>query len=173
MTKRKTFISHYHEDAYYKELFEKLFKDIIVNKSVKPGDINSNNSDDYTKQLIQKEYLKETTVLVVLVGPKTKCRKHVDWEISGALNYKVGNLYSGLVGILLPEHPDYKRPFYNDYNIPERLLTNVKTGYAKIHNWTTNESEMMEIINDTFYRRKSHANERVNNLPQMRENTCG
>src|SRR2546426_3884279 len=42
--------------------------------------------------------------ILVLVGPKTKCRKHVDWEISAGLNKKVGG-YSGLLGVLLPGFP--------------------------------------------------------------------
>jgi hypothetical protein len=40
---------------------------------------------------------------VVLIGPKTKCRMHVDWEIAGAISSRVGG-NSGLVGILLPNH---------------------------------------------------------------------
>ena len=64
-------------------------------------------SDDYVKQLIQKGYLYDTTVLVVLLGAKTKCRKHVDWEMSGALNRKVGDTYAGLLGLMLLTHPDY------------------------------------------------------------------
>ena len=86
ITKRKTFLSYYHKDEQYKKYYENLFDDLIVNKSVKKGDINSDNSDEYIKQLIQKDYLYDTTVLVVLLGDKTKHRKHVDWEISGALN---------------------------------------------------------------------------------------
>lgn len=172
MTKRKTFISYYHKDEYYKLRFESLFDDVIVNKSVKDGDINEDNSDDYTKQLIQKEYLKDTTVLVVLIGSKTRCRKHVDWEISGALNYKVGDLYAGLIGILLPEHSDYGKIRPNPNNIPKRLLANVESGYAEIHNWTTNINDMRKMINDAYSRRKSHEYKRENSLPQMQRNIC-
>lgn len=57
----------------------------------------------------------DTTVLVVLVDPKTKCRMHVDWEISSALSTKVGD--SGLLGILLPSHPDYGKEKFNTYKI--------------------------------------------------------
>lgn len=172
MTKRKTFISYYHEDEAYKEKFEKLFDSIIVNKSVEDGDINEENSDEYVKQLIQKGYLSDTTVLAVLIGPKTRCRKHVDWEISGALNYKVGDLYAGLVGILLPEHPDFDKIRPNPNNIPKRLQANVESGYAEVHNWTTNVNDMRKMINDAYSRRKSHEDKRENNLPQMQRNTC-
>jgi len=173
MTKRKTFISYYHyDDQYYKEKFIKLFGDLIVNKSVEDGDIDGDNSDTYIKQLIQKGHLEDTTVLIVLVGAKTKCRKHVDWEISGALNLKVGDHYSGLVGILLPSHPDYGKKEVQLNNLPKRLADNVKSDYAQIHDWTTSEKSMQSIINNTFYRRKSNSDDRVNSRAQMLKNTC-
>ena len=101
LTRRKTFVSYYHKaDQDYKTKFENLFNDLIVSKSVQKDDIDSNYSDQYIKQLIQKGYLSDTTVLVVLIGSKTKCRMHVDWEISGALNIKVGEKYSGLLGLI-------------------------------------------------------------------------
>ncbi|MBN1234575.1 MAG: TIR domain-containing protein [Methanotrichaceae archaeon] len=30
--------------------------------------------------MIHLKYIEDSSVLVVLVGPKTYCRKHVDWE---------------------------------------------------------------------------------------------
>ena len=48
ITKRKTFLSYYHrEDQLYKKYFENLFGDLMVNKSVQDGDIDSDNSDGY------------------------------------------------------------------------------------------------------------------------------
>lgn len=175
MTKRKTFISYYHKDEHYKEQFEKLFDDIIVNKSVKDGDINEDNKEAYTKALIQQGYLKDTTVLVVLIGSKTRCRKHVDWEISGALDRKVGDHYAGLVGIRLPNHSDYgKGSNYNPNNLPKRLAANLETDYAELYDWTLDVRIMEKIINDAYYRRKSHLGKHVNkSIPQMQKNTCG
>jgi hypothetical protein len=172
-TKRKTFLSYYHaDDQDYKREFERLFSSLIVPKSVGPGDINTDNSTEYIKQLIQKEYLADTSVLVVLVGPKTKCRKHVDWEISGALNKKVGEVYAGLIGILLPTHPDFHklRPSYS--NLPARLADNYASGYSKIHKWTTNKAVMKTYIEDAFHGRKQRAGLRTNSRIQMQRNTC-
>jgi len=106
-TMHKTFVSYYHDDDQeYKERFERLFDDLIVSKSVEKGDIDSDISDEYIKKIIQSDYLTDTSVIVVLVGANTKCRKHVDWEIAGAISTRVGG-NSGLLGILLPNHPDY------------------------------------------------------------------
>lgn len=173
-TKRKTFISYFHkDDEDYKDEFERLTSDLIVNKSVGDGDIDVDNSDDYTKKLIQDGYLSDTTVLVVLVGAKTKCRKHVDWEISGALDLKVGESYAGLFGILLPTHPDFNKPKYLCNNVPKRLAENIKTGYAEVINWTSNRKFLQSTIESAYYRRKTELDNRVNKaFPQMQENTC-
>lgn len=172
-TKHKTFISYYHkDDQQYKEKFVKLTSDLILNKSVEDGDINSDVSDEYIKQLIQKGYLSETTVLVVLIGKNTKCRKHVDWEISGALNLKVGGQYSGLLGLLLPTHPDYGKETFSYTNIPERLADNIKSGYAFIGDYTTDRKKIQDFIETAFKNRTSKSDKRDNSKAQMKINSC-
>ena len=90
--KRNVFVSYYHsDDQAKKEKFDYLCKDFIINQSVMIDEIDDDNSDDYINRLINEEHMKDTTVLVVLLGRNTKYRKHVDWEISGALNLKVGD----------------------------------------------------------------------------------
>lgn len=174
LTKRKTFISYYHkDDEDYKNKFENLASDLIVNKSVADRDIEKDNSDDYIKKLIQDGYLSDATVLVVLVGAKTKCRKHVDWEISGALDLKIGELYAGLFGILLPTHPEFNKPEYSSDNVPKRLAENIKTGYSKMINWTSDRKLLQSKIEDAYHGRTSRSDKRVNkSIPQMQRNTC-
>ncbi|GAP44252.1 protein containing MTH538 TIR-like domain [Lentimicrobium saccharophilum] len=172
-TKRKTFVSYYHRDNQGdRARFANLFGDLIVSKSVEDGDIDSDNSDEYIKQLIQKEYLSDTTVLVVLIGPKTKCRMHVDWEISGALNLKVGESNAGLLGILLPSHPDYGTGQATYDLMPARLADNVKSGYAIIRDWTDDRVKVQEYIEEAFERRISMADKRTNSRLQMDKDTC-
>jgi hypothetical protein len=173
LRKRKTFISHYHIDNEQKRIeFENLTIDLIVNKSVGPYDIESDSSDEYVKQLIQKEYLKDTTVLVVLIGNKTKCRKHVDWEISGALNYKVGDTYAGLLGLILPEHSDYGTGKATYNLMPERLGDNFKTEYAFVADWTEDRKILQSYIEHAFDRRSTKADKRNNARVQMQKNVC-
>ena len=88
-TKRRVFISYYHlEDESYRAAFEARYSHLFINKSVEPGDINSDNSDEYIKHLILDDYVRDASVITVLVGPNTKGRKHVDWEVSAGLNKK-------------------------------------------------------------------------------------
>ena len=172
ITKRKSFLSYYHKaDQSYKKYFENLFDDLIVNKSVQDGDIDSDNSDEYIKQLIQKQYLCDTTVLVVLLGAKTKHRKHIDWEISGALNYKVGDHYAGLLGIVLPTHPDYGKPNYqkNYADFPKRFWANYESGYAVMIDWTEDRVFMQNAIEKAF-RQRANNDKRRNSIPQMQRN---
>ena len=172
ISRRKTFVSYYHnDDQEYREKFENLFEDLIISKSVAKDDIDADNSDEYIKQLIQKEYLKDTTVLVVLVGPNTKCRKHVDWEISGAISTKVGG-NSGLLGIILPSHPDYGNNEYHPSNLPKRLAANIKSEYGILRDWTNDRVKMQNYIEEAFSK-KSEVNKRITtSIPQMDKNTC-
>lgn len=164
-TKRKTFVSFYHKlDQDYRERFDNLFSDLVVAKSVKDGDIDSDNSDEYIKQLIQKEYLYDTTVLVVLLGSKTYCRKHVDWEVSGALNFKVGDHYAGLLLLKLPGYTG---------QLSERLQANVDSGYAILKNWTDDRVLLQQHIEDAFTNRKAMSGEHINKaIPQLQEDLC-
>lgn len=173
ITKRKTFVSFYHkDDQVFRERFNNLFDDLIVSKSVEDGEINTENNDEYIKQLIQNDCLCDTTVLVVLIGPKTKCRKHVDWEISGALNLKVGDKYAGLLGILLPTHPDYGTGYAAFNLMPSRLADNFKSTYAIIRDWTEDRIKMQEYIEDAFANRTTNEENRINSRIQMTINTC-
>lgn len=173
ITKRKTFVSYYHKDNQGdRTKFENLFGDLIVSKSVEKGDIDSDNSNEYIKQLIQKDYLADTTVLVVLVGVKTKCRKHVDWEIAGAISTRIGG-NSGLIGILLPSHPDYGADKkYNSANLPKRLAVNLESGYAKLYDWTDDRVKMQQWIEDAFKGKDDTEKIRNKSIPQMDEDTC-
>jgi hypothetical protein len=171
-TKHKVFISYYHrEDQKYKCRFEDLFKHLFINKSVEPGEIDTDVSTEYIKRLIQEKYIEDTSVLVVLVGPKTYCRKHVDWEISAALNKKVGG-YSGLLGLCLPTHPDYRRDSYSPDIVPPRLVDNLKTGYAKLYDWTEDESTIKKWIEEAFQARIDKAAKIDNSREQFKYNKC-
>lgn len=167
--KHRVFISYYHEDDQtYREKFEDLFGHLFINTSVEDGDIDSDNSDDYIKRLIQEGYISSASVVVVLCGPNTWRRKHVDWEISAGLNKKVGG-YSGLLGLLLPTHPDYENDEYYSNNIPARLADNLETDFGNIIDWTDDEETIKNKIQEAFDNRTN--DELINNSrEQMDDN---
>ena len=103
---------------------------------------------------------------MVLIGSETAKRKHIDWEISASLNKKVGG-YSGLLGIVLPSHPDYEKERISNDSIPPRLLTNIKSGYAGFIKWTTNVNYMNLCIEKAFQNRTSQTGLIDNSMPQF------
>jgi len=153
--RHKVFVSYHHRcDQTYRDQFEHLFNDkydIMVSKSVQIGDINPNASTEYTRQLIRDNYLRDSTVTVVLIGKETWKRKHVDWEISSSLRNTRKNRRSGLIGILLPSYPDYQN--WKPNTIPPRLYDNLEIGFATIHKWSTSPHKVQEWIDDAFSRR--------------------
>ena len=78
----KVFVSYFHEeDQQYRNEFERLCKDVMVSKSIQPGDIDTDTNTERVMQKIRDEYLKDSTVTVVLIGLHTYGRKWVDWEL--------------------------------------------------------------------------------------------
>lgn len=171
--KHKVFISFYHhDDQAYRDAFVKAFGHIFISKSVGDGDIDSDTSDAYVKKLIQEDYLDDASVVVVLCGPNTLKRKHVDWETSAALNKKVGG-YSGLVGILLPEFPLTSEGNYLYKDLPPRLAKNVESGFSEIYTWnwiTASEERIKSAMQTAFDNRISKARLIDNSLSQFSNN---
>lgn len=170
--KHKVFISYYHkDDSYYRERFESLFGHLFMNTSVKPGDIDTDDSDEYIKRLIQEDYISDTSVIVVLIGAKTYCRKHVDWEISAAISKKVGG-YSGLLGLCLPTHPDYGKDKYTADIVPPRFVDNLKSGYADFYDWTEDETKIKKWVEKAFHARIGNADNIDNSREQFKYDRC-
>ena len=104
-TKHKVFISYHHlNDQWHKEALIKWSEsnDIFIDASVDTGDIDENLSDDSIRQKIRDEYLKDSSVTILLVGQETKNRKHVDWEIYSSMYDGQVNKKSGVLVINLP-----------------------------------------------------------------------
>jgi hypothetical protein len=88
---------------------------LFINRSVRPGDINTDISTEYIKRLIQNNYLSDTSVLVVLVGNNTWKRKHdlppendtsfmLDWEFLDLphFQYQIKRDFSGFFSLPSP-----------------------------------------------------------------------
>ncbi|MBI3618967.1 TIR domain-containing protein [Candidatus Peregrinibacteria bacterium] len=173
---RKVFISYYHnDDQAYKNWFVQNFGNLFINKSVEFGDINTDVSTDYIKHLIQSDdFLADASVLIVLCGLNTWGRKHVDWEIAGALSSKVGGC-SGVMGILLPSYQLLPNGNYQYENVPPRLADNIKTGYAEMHLWNTVCASFQSITNaiESVFNKRTQTNLITNSRLQMQRNTSG
>ena len=161
--KHKVFVSFHHEDQGYKKKFVDMMKGDIVDKSVEDGDIDDTRSSTETiRQKIRDEFIRDATVTVVLIGPCTWQRKHVDWEIGSSLRDTHRNSRCGLLGILLPNHANYRMVEYNPSLIPPRLADNCggKDPFARICRWSYNSQSVSSwvkhvrfLVNLAFERR--------------------
>ena len=173
--RHKIFVSYYHfADQGYRDAFERAFGHLFISKSVQPGGISTDVSTEYIKRLILEDYITDASVLVVLVSSKTRCRKHVDWEISAALNKKVGG-YSGLIGVLLPDVSLTPNGHYRYESLPARLADNARSGFAKIYTWNSlisSEHNVRTAIQTAFDARVSLSYKIDNSRAQFYRNLC-
>ena len=59
-------------------------------------------ADERIREKIRDEYLRDSSVTIVLVGTETKRRKHVDWEIYSSMIDGRVNKRSGILVVNLP-----------------------------------------------------------------------
>jgi len=139
--KRKVFISFHHKnDQPWFDYFVRKFSDqyeVFIDKSIGETKVRSDDPE-YINRAIREDYIKGSSITIVLCGAETQKRKYVDWEIYSTLNYE-----HVLLGIALPtaqKTPDGK------VIVPDRLYTNWATGYAHWMSWTDDASELKKQI---------------------------
>lgn len=184
----KVFISYHHaRDQHYKECLVSIGKtnEIFIDKSVDTGGISDNLQDETIREKIRDEYLQDSTVTIVLVGEKTKGRKHVDWEIfSSMIDGKV-NKKSGILAVNLPAveessnvrtSQDKEKALYPDISnwtsvtsreeyqrrhpfMPERIVDNFMKSEAKISvtRWSTikNNPNSLRFLIDVAFQNRT------------------
>ena len=155
------FISyHHHNDQWFKEALVAMNQrtPIFTDGSVSTNDIPDYLSDEAIRERIRDDYLRDTTVTIVLVGTETKRRKHVDWEIYSSMYDGHINKKSGILVINLPtincdfftaQHEGEKSTIYPENSdwmnidnraeyerrypyMPERIIDNLMKPSAKI-----------------------------------------
>ncbi len=172
--RHKVFVSYHHEDQAYKDKFIQMMGDDIVDESVDDGDIDDGNLPAETiREKIRDGFIRDATVTVVLIGPCTWQRKHVDWEIGSSLRDTKRNSRCGLLGILLPNHSNYSTEKYYHKLVPPRLADNVSGDdpYAVVYNWSNYSSHVRDWIHTAFERRCGTPPD--NSRPQFKNNRGG
>ena len=171
--RHKVFISFHHADQYYKDQFAQMMEDDFVDKSVEDGDIDDTLPTERIRQKIRDGFIADATVTVVLIGPCTWQRKHVDWEIGSSLRNTKLNSRCGMLGILLPNHSDYGTGNYHPHLIPPRLADNCgeSDSFASIYNWTYQTDDIRSWVHCAFERR--YGTPPNNGRPQYGRNRSG
>ena len=145
-SRHKVFISYHHaNDQRHKDTFIRQFSNIFINGSVDTSSIDDTNLKTETiRQKIRDDYIRDASVILVLIGSETRNRKHVDWEISAGIRKTQFNPRCGLLGIHVPSTNITAK------NIPPRLQDNVNCGYAKIYQWSDNANDVAKWIDEAF-----------------------
>ena len=158
--RHNVFISYHHQmDQHHKDEFVRLMGSGIVDKSVRVDDIDDDNLHiDTIRQNIRDNFVAPASVTVVLIGRCTWRRKHVDWEIAASLMQTEKNHRCGLLGILLPDHPNFGERTYNKHLIPPRLADNCsgRDAFASIYDWPRpwDANAVRDWIDKAFTRRR-------------------
>lgn len=131
-----------------------------------------------------RDALIRADVTVVLLGPRTRDSRWVDFEIQHstaarsteviqakgqAIQSSVLSAWgiqpgAGLVGIILPDHPDFSKPYYDPENVPVRLHDLVQQEYAIIKKWTYDAGLIAGWLLDAVGRRRYRHPERTPRL---------
>ena len=155
--RHKVFISYYHKDIKYKEAFVRMMGKRIVDRSVDTGSIDDTGLKTETiRQKIRDEYIRDATVTIVLIGPRTWQRMYVDREIGSSIRKTKRNPRCGLLGIVLSNHLNYGKK-RNFHLLPPRLADNCKgeDPYALVYDWPKpwTPAKIAEWIHRAFVRR--------------------
>lgn len=146
---------------YWKERFEYLFTlqvEGFNSMAVGDGDIDDKLKTDTIREKIRDEFIADATVTVVLIGPNTWSRKHVDWEIGSSIRDTKNNARSGLLGIFLPTYPltndqNNNKRIFDPQTIPPRLYDNwknISNRFAKLYIWSENPVTVAGWIHQAF-----------------------
>lgn len=132
----KVFISYHHKnDQEYKAALLDLNESlgIFIDKSVDTGDIDPSLLDESIRVKIRDDYLKDSSVTILLVGTGTAGRKHIDWELYSSMIDGQVNKKSGIVVIQLPStNPQHFTAPHGD--IEKKQL------YPEVGDWCSIES---------------------------------
>ena len=101
----KVFITYHHDnDQCHKESLLQINEQhrVFVDKSVDTADISDDLDDQTIRRIIRDDYLRDSTVTILLVGTATRHRKHVDWELYSSMIDGTVNKKSGILVVNLP-----------------------------------------------------------------------
>lgn len=168
--RHNVFLSYYHgQDQEFKDRFVRMMGEgSIADKSVDLGDIiDTNQPTEATLQRIREDFIAQVSVTIVLIGRCTWKRKYVDWEIGASLTDTQTNRRCGLLGILLPGHPNFQKREYDPQLIPPRLAENCNGDdpFALIRDWTRDTEEIRGWIHQAFLRRRKQPDPDNSRLP--------
>ncbi|WP_235299668.1 TIR domain-containing protein [Portibacter marinus] len=146
--KHKCFISFHRRDKDEVDEFCQKFSGSFIRRGLlMEDDIVDSKNTDYVMRRIREQYLKDSTVTIVLVGKCTWARRFVDWEVQASLRNPSASYPNGLVAIQLRN--SYKK-------LPSRVKLNIDSSYAKFYEYPTTNQSLSNIIDEAYYSRYNY-----------------
>ena len=143
------YLSYAHDDEAFAKQFHEMMEPFGISVS--------SCRDNETNQEIEEQaesVLTHCSLVVVLIGPKTRDSRWVDLEIALGTAPRTGLPGAGLLGIILPEHVDFAMPYYDPANIPLRLHDRARWEYALVRKWIDRPDVIHSWLQDAERRRR-------------------
>lgn len=166
--KRRVFVSYHHQDQTAVDAFRSLFGDTYEVFSDASLDRLIDSTDtDYVNRTIREDFITGTSVTIVLCGVDTWKRKYVDWEIHSTLDKD-----HALLGVMLPNitgalQSDGQRRWI----VPDRLHTNIQSGYAHFITWPQNSQTLSAAIDYAVASSEQLRHMKDNSAPKKMRNS--
>lgn len=156
MSRRKCFISYHHVDEPAVRKFVQTFDhqhDVFIVRRLgeMPDDIIKSDYTDYVMGRIRADYIKDSTVTIVIGGQCTWARRYVDWEIQASLRAGDTVTPNGLLGIKLPTFTRFPDRF--DLNLKQAGDADSFAGWI---DYPQTIDSLERAIDWAFDRRKTH-----------------
>ncbi len=126
----RVFISYHHDnDQDYKEKLIELNDEheIFIDMSVGTDEISDELKDEEIREIIRDDYLKDSTVTILLCGTETKNRKHIDWELYSSMYNGKKNKRSGIIIVNLPSIQSESLVRASNEREKEEVFTEIKS----------------------------------------------
>ncbi len=163
----------YPEDAYYGQLCEQAIRERWDFNLIKPLSnqvIEFNQGDDVIVSEVRTKVLLDSHMTIVLLGRDTWRTYQTDWVLAASMSGGPTQR-SGILGFILPTHPDFHKVTYNSALLPPRMADNMANDYVVLRKW----SDDLETL-ETYYLEAQMRRGQIlpkNDRKLLRENSTG
>ncbi|WP_378947617.1 TIR domain-containing protein [Mesorhizobium sp. ANAO-SY3R2] len=156
MPRHKCFISYHHADDHAVRNFVDTFDhahDVFIVRRLgeMPDDIINSSNTDYVMSCIRENYIRDSTVTIVMAGQCTWARRYVDWEIQASLRSGETITPNGLLGIKLPTFTKFPERFERNLEQPSQAGS-----YAGWIDYPQTLNQLESAIEWAFAQRNTH-----------------
>ena len=146
---RQIFLSYVKADQPWAERLSTMLATVPVDTSPVP----SANLPGESFEASLRQAILGASHTLVLVGPGTRRSRRVDHEIELSTERRAGGPAARVIGVILPNHPDFRQPYYEPDHVPVRLHDLVQSEHALIRKWSEQSGDVVRWLEDATRRR--------------------